>query len=67
MGYSRKSSGAERLDSLELLLIATGMHLARIRLTVHELIEDGFFIDKKIEMLMSSDTSVGITKSIGLE
>ena len=51
---------------LELQLIATGMHLSpEFGLTYKE-IEKDFTIDKKIEMLLSSDTSVGISKSMGL-
>lgn len=51
---------------LELQLIVTGMHLSpEFGLTYKE-IEKEFKIDKKIEMLLSSDTAVGITKSIGL-
>ena len=52
---------------LELQLIATGMHLSpEFGLTYKEIEEDGFKIDKKIEMLLSSDTPVGISKSMGL-
>ena len=51
---------------LELQIIATGMHLSpEFGLTYKE-IEKEFTIDKKIEMLLSSDTSVGIAKSMGL-
>ena len=51
---------------LELQLIVTGMHLSpEFGLTYKE-IEKSFKIDKKIEMLLSSDTSVGISKSMGL-
>lgn len=51
---------------LELQIIATGMHLSpEFGLTYKE-IEKDFKIDKKIEMLISSDTAVGITKSMGL-
>ena len=53
-------------DKLELQLIVTGMHLSpEFGLTYKE-IEKDFKIDKKIEMLLSSDTSVGISKSMGL-
>lgn len=53
-------------ESLELQLIVTGMHLSpEFGLTYQE-IEKEFKIDKKIEMLLSSDTSVGISKSMGL-
>ncbi|WP_151949791.1 UDP-N-acetylglucosamine 2-epimerase [Aliarcobacter butzleri] len=51
---------------LELQLIVTGMHLSpEFGLTYKE-IEKEFKIDKKVEMLLSSDTSIGISKSIGL-
>lgn len=53
-------------SELELQLIVTGMHLSpEFGLTYQE-IEKEFFISKKIEMLLSSDTAVGISKSIGL-
>jgi len=53
-------------NNLELQLIATGMHLSpEFGLTYKE-IEKDFKIDKKIEMLLSSDTSIGISKSMGL-
>ena len=52
---------------LELQLIATGMHLSpEFGLTYRQIEEDGFKIDKKIEMLLSSDTPTGISKSMGL-
>lgn len=52
---------------LELQLVATGMHLSReFGLTYHEIEEDGFPIRAKIEMLLGSDTPVGITKSMGV-
>ena len=52
---------------LDLQVIATGMHLSpEFGLTVHEIEADGFCIDRKVEMLLSSDTPVGITKSMGL-
>ena len=53
-------------SKLELQLIVTGMHLSpEFGLTYKE-IEKEFNIDKKIEMLLSSDTSIGISKSMGL-
>lgn len=52
---------------LSLQIIATGMHLSpEFGLTYLEIEKDGFQIDRKVEMLTSSDTSVGIAKSIGL-
>lgn len=51
----------------ELQIIATGMHLSpEFGLTYREIEEDGFRIDRKVEMLLSSDTSISICKSIGL-
>jgi GDP/UDP-N,N'-diacetylbacillosamine 2-epimerase (hydrolysing) len=52
---------------LKLQVIATGMHLSpEFGLTYREIEEDGFHIDRKVEMLTSSDTAVGIAKSMGL-
>ncbi len=54
-------------DDLELQVIATGMHLSpEFGLTYQQIEADGFSIDAKVEMLLSSDTPVGIAKSIGL-
>lgn len=36
-------------------------------LTYREIEADGFKIDKRIEMLLSSDTPGGVLKSMGLE
>jgi GDP/UDP-N,N'-diacetylbacillosamine 2-epimerase (hydrolysing) len=52
---------------LKLQIIATGMHLSpEFGLTYKAIEKDGFEIDRKVEMLMSSDTSQGIAKSMGL-
>ena len=52
---------------LNLQIIATGMHLSpEFGLTYKEIEDDGFYIDRKVEMQMSSDTPLGITKSMGL-
>ena len=52
---------------LTLQVIATGMHLSpEFGLTYRDIEQDGFRIDRKVEMLTSSDTSVGIAKSMGL-
>ena len=52
---------------LELQLIVTGMHLSpEFGLTYKQIEKDGFFIDEKIEILLSSDTDIGISKSMGL-
>jgi len=52
---------------VELQIIATNMHLSpEFGLTYKEIEADGFQIDKKIEMLLSSDTHTGTVKSMGL-
>ena len=52
---------------LILQLLVTGMHLSpEFGLTYQEITEAGFKIDKKIENLLSSDTPIGISKSMGL-
>ena len=54
-------------ETMELQLVVTGMHLsAEFGLTYREIEEDGFPITAKIEMLLSSDTAAGITKSMGV-
>ncbi|KFN40558.1 MAG: UDP-N-acetylglucosamine 2-epimerase [Sulfuricurvum sp. MLSB] len=51
---------------LQLQLVVTGMHLSpEFGLTYRD-IEKEFPIDKKVEMLLSSDTPIGISKSMGL-
>ncbi|MBB6623565.1 UDP-N-acetylglucosamine 2-epimerase (hydrolyzing) [Clostridium gasigenes] len=51
----------------DLNLVVTGMHLSYEFGATYNIIEaDGFKIDKKIEILLSSDTKVGISKSMGL-
>lgn len=52
---------------LQLQIIATNMHLSpEFGLTYKEIEADGFHIDKKVEMLLSSDTANGTVKSMGL-
>jgi GDP/UDP-N,N'-diacetylbacillosamine 2-epimerase (hydrolysing) len=52
---------------LALQIIATGMHLSpEFGLTYLAIEQDGFKIDRKVEMLTSSDSAVGIAKSMGL-
>jgi len=52
---------------LQLQLVVTGMHLSpEFGLTYRTIEADGFSIDAKVEMLLSSDTPAGIAKSIGL-
>ena len=59
--------GINRSPSFDLQLIATGSHLSpEFGLTYREIEADGHKIDRKLEILLSSDTVVGITKSMGL-
>jgi len=52
---------------LDLRVIATGTHLSpEFGLTYRAVEADGFPIDARVETLLSSDTGVGIAKSIGL-
>lgn len=54
-------------ERVELQIIATNMHLSpEFGLTYTEIEEDGFKIDKKVEMLLSSDSPIGTVKSMGL-
>mgnify|MGYP005854592531 CR=1 FL=1 len=53
--------------NVDLQLIVTGMHLSpEFGLTYQDIEKAGFKIDKKIEMLLSSDSEIGISKSMGL-
>lgn len=53
-------------ESLLLQVIVTGTHLSpEYGLTIED-VESKFNIDKKIEILLSSDSSVGVCKSMGL-
>lgn len=59
--------GIERSSKLKLQIIVTGAHLSpEFGLTYQEIEQDGFRIDKKIEMLVSADTPSAIVKSMGL-
>jgi UDP-N-acetylglucosamine 2-epimerase (non-hydrolysing)/GDP/UDP-N,N'-diacetylbacillosamine 2-epimerase (hydrolysing) len=52
---------------LTLQIIATNMHLSpEFGLTYKDIEKDGFRIDKKVEMLLSSDTANATAKSVGL-
>lgn len=53
--------------TLELQVVATGMHLSpEFGLTASTIEDDGFDLADRVEMLLSSDTPVGIAKAIGL-
>jgi UDP-hydrolysing UDP-N-acetyl-D-glucosamine 2-epimerase len=52
---------------LKLQLLVSGTHLSpEFGCTVNHIEKDGFDITEKVEMLLSSNTSVGVAKSIGL-
>tara|TARA_Y100000590_G_C15654260_1_gene989999 strand:- start:426 stop:1586 length:1161 start_codon:yes stop_codon:yes gene_type:complete len=59
--------GIKNDPDLDLQIIVTGMHLSpEFGLTFQEIINDGFFINNKVEMLLSGDTPSAISKSTGL-
>ena len=68
--YGLLKSVIELVDKsidLELQLVVTGMHLSsEFGFTINEILNDNFHINKKLETLISSDTPVGVSKSIGL-
>lgn len=52
---------------IDVRVAVTGAHLSpEFGMTVKEIVADGIPIDKKIEILLSSDTPVAISKSMGL-
>lgn len=52
---------------IELQLLVSGMHLsAEFGLTYKEIEKDGFLCDEKVEMVLSSDTPVAISKSMAI-
>lgn len=54
-------------SDFEVNIVATGMHLSpEFGFTYKEIEKDGLEIDEKIEILLSSDTPVSISKSMGL-
>ena len=53
--------------AIDLKVVAFGPHLSpEFGRTVDEIIRDGFVVDEAIESLLSSDTDVGMAKSLGL-
>lgn len=64
---SRLMKSMDEDSSVDLQIIATNMHLSpEYGMTVREIEEDGLRVDRKVEMLLSSDTAVGTVKSMGL-
>lgn len=59
--------GVAQEQNADLKLLVGGMHLSpEFGKTVNQIVKDGFAVDAKLEFLMSSDSSVGIAKSMGL-
>ncbi len=53
--------------ALHLQVVATGMHLSpEFGLTYRQIEADGFTIDAKVEMLLSADSPVAVSKALGL-
>jgi UDP-hydrolysing UDP-N-acetyl-D-glucosamine 2-epimerase len=54
-------------ESVDLRIVVLGSHLSpEFGNTIQEIEKDGFEIDSRIECLLSSDTDVGMAKTIGL-
>lgn len=54
-------------ENYQLQLLVTGTHLStEFGMTWKSIEEDGYKIDAKVEMLLSSDTPVGVSKSLGV-
>ncbi len=54
-------------DAFDLKLLVMGAHLSpEFGTTIHEIRNDGFAIEAEIECLLSSDSDVGMAKTIGL-
>lgn len=52
---------------LKLQLVATGMHLSpEFGYTINNIRDEGFDVDESVETLLSSDSGVGVSKSVGL-
>jgi GDP/UDP-N,N'-diacetylbacillosamine 2-epimerase (hydrolysing) len=59
--------GIEKDDRMLLQIVATGMHLSPdFGYTYKEIENDGFTIDRKLEILLSADTRIGVCKAMGL-
>lgn len=59
--------GLQDSDNCQLQTVVTGMHLSpEFGSTWQAIVADGFAIDWKVDMLLGSDSAVGVTKSMGL-
>lgn len=60
-------SKLNQVEEFDVRIAVTGMHLSKeFGLTYQEIIQDGFEIDKKIEILTEQDTPAAVSKSMGL-
>lgn len=60
-------SKLSKINEFDLRIVTTGAHLSpEFGLTYQEIVQDGFIIDEKIEILLSSDTPSSISKTMGL-
>lgn len=56
-----------KVPEFDIKIVATGMHLSpEFGLTYKEIEQCGFKVDKKIEMQLSSDSTVSVAKTMGL-
>ena len=59
--------GVNEASDLRLQILASGSHLSPdFGMTIAEIRNDGYEPDQMVEMLLSSDSKVGVTKSMGL-
>ena len=59
--------GIQNSKKLELQIIVTGMHLSKkFGYTIHEILDDKFKIDHKVDIKLVNDTSLNISKSMGI-
>jgi UDP-N-acetylglucosamine 2-epimerase (non-hydrolysing)/GDP/UDP-N,N'-diacetylbacillosamine 2-epimerase (hydrolysing) len=57
----------QQTAGLKVQLVATGMHLSpEFGYTIKNIRDEGFVIDDTVESLLSSDSGVGVAKSVGI-
>ena len=57
----------QQTAGLKLQLVATGMHLSpEFGTTINHIRDEGFVVDETVEWLLSSDSGVGVAKSVGI-
>ena len=57
----------QEAESLQLQILASGMHLSpEFGMTIQEIRDDGFDPDESVEILLSGDTPTAVCKSMGL-